>query len=56
MVARGDETSNRQGGAKRVQTMHDKKLVWNKLSQGMAVGGYLRSALQYIVKVNNLKQ
>ena len=26
--------------------MHNKKLVWNKISQGMADGGYSRSARQ----------
>jgi len=39
-----------------LNTMHNKKLVWYKLNQGMANGGYLRSAQQCRVKINNLKQ
>ena len=36
--------------------MHNKKLVWDKMSQGIADGGYSRSAQQCRVKVNNLKE
>ena len=36
--------------------MRNKKLVWDKISQVMANRGYLRSAQQGCVKVNNLKQ
>ena len=39
-----------------LNTMHNKKLVWDKISQGMADGGYSRSAQQCRVKINNLKQ
>ena len=39
-----------------LNTMHNKKLVWYKLNQGTANGGYLRSAQQCRVKINNLKQ
>ena len=36
--------------------MHNKKLVWDKISQGMADGGYSRSAQQCHVKISNLKR
>ena len=36
--------------------MHNKKLVWDKICQGMSDGGYSRSAQRCRVKVNNLKQ
>ena len=39
-----------------LNTMHNKKLVWDKIRQGMAEGGYSRSAQQWRVKINNLKQ
>ena len=39
-----------------LNTMHNKKLIWDKISQGMANGGYSRSAQQCRVKINNLKQ
>ena len=39
-----------------LNTMHNKKLIWDKISQGMADGGYSRSAQQCRVKINNLKQ
>ena len=39
-----------------LNTMHNKKLVWHKLNQGTANGGYLRSAQQCRVKINNFKQ
>ena len=39
-----------------LNNMHNKKLVWNKISQGMADGGYSRSARQCHVKISNLKQ
>ena len=29
-----------------LNTMHNKKLIWDKISQGMADGGYSRSAQQ----------
>ena len=35
-----------------LNTMHNKKLVWDKISQGMADGGYSSSAQQYHVKIN----
>ena len=41
---------------RKLNTMHNKKLVWDKISQGMADGGYSRSAQQCRVKINNLKQ
>ena len=36
--------------------MHNKKLVWDEISQGMADGGYPRRAQQRCVKFNKLKQ
>ena len=39
-----------------LNTMHNKKLVWDKISQGIADEGYSRSAQQCRVKINNLKQ
>ena len=39
-----------------LNTMHNKKLVWDKISQRIADGGYSRSAKQCRVKINNLKQ
>ena len=39
-----------------LNTMQNKKLVWEKISQGTADGGYSRSAQQCRVKINNLKQ
>ena len=36
--------------------MHNKKLVWVKISQVMADGGYSRSAKQCHVEINSLKQ
>ena len=39
-----------------LNTMHNRKLVWDKISQGMADEGYSRSAQQRRVKINNLKQ
>ena len=39
-----------------LNTMRNKKLVWNKISQGMADRGYSRSAQQGRVKINNQKQ
>ena len=36
--------------------MQNKKLVWDQVSQGMAEGGYTRSAQQCRVKIYNLKQ
>ena len=36
--------------------MHNKKLVWDKIIQGVADGGYSRSAQQCRIKVNNLKE
>ena len=36
--------------------MHNKQLVWDKISQGMADGGYSRSVPQCCVKINNLEQ
>ena len=39
-----------------LNTMHKKKLAWDKISQGMADIAYLRSAQQCRVKINNLKQ
>ena len=39
-----------------LNTMHNKKLVWDKISQGMADGGYSRSAQQCHVRICNLKQ
>ena len=37
-------------------TIHNNKVVWDKVSQGMADGGYSRSAQQCRGKINNLKQ
>ena len=34
-----------------LNNMHNKKLVWDKISQGMADGGYSRSAQQCRVKI-----
>ena len=39
-----------------LNTMHNKKLVWDKISQGMADRAYSRSTQQYRVKINILKQ
>ena len=39
-----------------LNTMHNKKLVWDKISQGMADEGYSRSAQQCRVNINNLKK
>ena len=39
-----------------LNTMHKKKLVWDKISQGMADRAYSRSTQQCRVKINNLKQ
>ena len=39
-----------------LNTMHNKKLVWETISQGVADGEYSRSAQQCRVKMNNLKQ
>ena len=39
-----------------LNTMHSKKLIWEKISQGMANGGYSRSAQQCRDKINNVKQ
>ena len=39
-----------------LNTMHNKKLVWDKISQGMVDGGYSRSAKQCRGKINNLKK
>ena len=39
-----------------LNNMHNKKLAWNKISQGMADGGYSRSAQQCHVKISKLKQ
>ena len=39
-----------------VQHELHKELIWDKISQGMADGGYSRSAQQCRVKINNLKQ
>ena len=39
-----------------LNTMHNKKLGWDKISQGMADGGYSRSAPQSRVKINKLEQ
>ena len=39
-----------------LKTMHNKKLVWDKISQRMADGEYSRSAQQCRVKINNLQQ
>ena len=39
-----------------LNTKHNKKLVWDNISEGMADGGYSRSAQQCRVKINNLKQ
>lgn len=39
-----------------LNTMHNKKLVWYKLNQGTAIGGYLRNAQQCRVNINNHKQ
>ena len=38
------------------KTMYNKKLVWDKISQGMADGGYSRSALQCRVIINVVVQ
>ena len=48
----------RKGGEKRVKyyAQLNMNLVWDKLSQRMADGGYSRRAQQCRVKVNNLKQ
>ena len=43
-------------GKNKFNAMRNKKLVWDKISQVMANRGYLRSAQQGCVKVNNLKQ
>ena len=39
-----------------LNTMHNKKLVRETISQGVADGEYSRSAQQCRVKINNLKQ
>ena len=39
-----------------LNTMHHKKLVWDKKSHKIVDGGYSRSAQQCRVKINNLKQ
>lgn len=39
-----------------VQHELHKELIWDKISQGMADGGYSRSAQQCRVIINNLKQ
>ena len=39
-----------------LNTMHNKKLVWDKTSQGMADEGHSTSAQQCRVNINNLKQ
>ena len=36
--------------------MHNKKLVWDKICQGMVNAGYSSNVQQCHVKVNNLKQ
>ena len=55
-----DTTSNRlmerRGVQNKLNTMRNKKLVWDKIIQGMADRGYSRSAQQGRVNVNNLKQ
>ena len=40
----------------KLNTMHNKKLVWEKIIQGMADGEHSRSTQQCRVKVNNLKK
>ena len=39
-----------------LNTMHHKKLVWDKISHKIVDGWYSRSAQQCRVKINNLKQ
>ena len=41
---------------RKLNTMHNKKLVWDKISQGMADEGHSTSAQQCRVNINNLKQ